>query len=109
MGTDADHYRFVVFTQPHHGQEDAYNAWYEDRHLPDVLAIDGIVAAQRYRLAAEDSGAQGLPGYLTVYEVRGVAPDTVRAAIGEAVRSGAMPISAALDAGATLTAFYERL
>ena len=39
----------VVFTDPVHGQEDAYNHWYTEEHLPDCLAIPGYVRATRYR------------------------------------------------------------
>ena len=36
---------FVVLTNAASGKEDAYNDWYTNRHIPDVLAIPGLVAA----------------------------------------------------------------
>jgi hypothetical protein len=30
---------------------DEFNRWYDEVHVPDVLAANGVVAAQRYKLA----------------------------------------------------------
>ena len=34
-------YRYLVITKPVPGQEDEYNRWYTERHLPDVVAVIG--------------------------------------------------------------------
>ncbi len=48
--------------------EDEWNAWYDDVHIPDVLALDGFVTATRWRLAARPAyGAN----YLALYDVHG--------------------------------------
>ena len=39
------HHRLIVFTEPVIGREDEYNEWYDEVHLPEVLATDGFVAA----------------------------------------------------------------
>ena len=39
------HFKYVVVTAPAAGQEDAYNDWYDNRHLNDVLAVEEFVAA----------------------------------------------------------------
>jgi hypothetical protein len=88
---------FVVLTNPVDGRETEYNDWYDRQHLPDVLAIPGFVAAQRFRIQ-EISRETGLPWhYLAIYEV---AADAVAAAFAELdVRKNTprMPISDALD------------
>ena len=88
---------FVVLTNPVDGREAEYNEWYDRRHLQDVLAIPGFVAAQRF-LIGELATPPALPWkYLAIYEV---APDAVEAAFAEMdVRKGTerMPISDALD------------
>lgn len=61
----------LVHTNPmEDSRDDKFNAWYENVHLPEVLAVDGFVAATRYRVSA----AQLVPGptahrYLAVYEI----------------------------------------
>jgi hypothetical protein len=61
----------VVFTEPIEGQEDDYNAFYDEKHVPEVVAAKGVVAGQRFILA--DPGHKGGPPhkYLTIYEIEG--------------------------------------
>jgi hypothetical protein len=51
-------------------QEDRFNAWYTHEHLPERLAVPGMLSARRYVRSSSSSG----PGlqYLTVYEAVGV-------------------------------------
>lgn len=44
-------YNWIVFSSPAPGRESEFNRWYTEQHLPDVLAVPGIVAAQRFALA----------------------------------------------------------
>jgi hypothetical protein len=39
----------VVMTNAVDGQEEAFNDWYDNQHLRDVLAIPGIKGATRYQ------------------------------------------------------------
>lgn len=41
--------------------EDAFNAWYDKEHLPEVCALPGIVSARRFRESAQR--------YITIYEL----------------------------------------
>jgi hypothetical protein len=58
----------LVFSGPTEGAEDEYNRWYNDIHLPEVVATDGFVSAQRFKF---DDGAPGVveQRYLAIYEV----------------------------------------
>src|SRR3546814_13258269 len=43
---------FMIITEaPSAEEEAAFETWYVDRHMPDVLAVPGFTAAQRIRLA----------------------------------------------------------
>ena len=59
----------LVFTNPLPGKEDEFNHWYTNTHMPEILATDGFVAAQRFKLG----DAQQMPGqehkYLAIYEL----------------------------------------
>jgi len=61
---------FVVLTNPVEGKEDAYNEWYTNVHLGDVLKVPGIVAAQRFKLSDVQRGEPPFPWrYLALYEI----------------------------------------
>jgi hypothetical protein len=60
----------LILTEPTEGQEDAYNDYYENLHLDEVLATTNLRTAQRFKLAAEAGEACPLP-YLAVYEAQG--------------------------------------
>lgn len=62
----------IVYTNPISPEREVdYNRWYDDTHLPEVLAADGFVAAARYRIS--DAQAKGVAApahrYVAVYEV----------------------------------------
>lgn len=90
-------YTYVVMSNPVAGKEEEYNRWYTDQHLPDVLAVPGFVAAQRFRVDDKDSK---LPHrYLALYEIE--TDDIAHAMADLQGRAGtpAMPLSDALDVG----------
>lgn len=61
----------IVYTNPVSPERDAeYNKWYDETHLPEVLGVDGFVAASRYRVsAAQANGVEAPPHrYVSVYE-----------------------------------------
>ena len=41
-------YTFVVLTNAVEGKDDAFDEWYTNTHLGDVLAVPGFVSAQRF-------------------------------------------------------------
>ena len=92
--------KLVVLTNAVPGEDDAFNAWYDQRHVPDLLEkIDGVVAAQRFRRADGVPFNKSCPwGYLALYDIpRGEARralDSIvwsRAERAEAERAGREP------------------
>jgi hypothetical protein len=60
---------FVVFTNAVPGREDEFNDWYTNRHIPDVLKLPGVVAAQRFKLSEQQRREPPYPWqYLAIYE-----------------------------------------
>jgi hypothetical protein len=45
------------------GAEDEFNRWYNEVHLPEVLACTGFISASRYECT------DGQPRYIAVYEL----------------------------------------
>ncbi|MCF4164319.1 hypothetical protein L2U69_01495 [Zavarzinia compransoris] len=97
---------FVALSKPSEGREDEFNTWYDGRHVPDVIAIDGIFGAERFKLAIPFLDPIGLgERYLAVYDVD--CPDLrdLAARVAADARSGRAVMSDAIDMK-SLTAFF---
>ena len=59
---------------------DEFNSWYDDTHLPELLAVPGIVAATRYQLSADQMVEADPLGrrFLALYEIEATDLKTVR-------------------------------
>ena len=109
----ADTTLYLVFSNPVDGMEDEFNTWYDTVHVHEVLAMPGILMAQRYKLFdAEITHAEGMPTpthrYLTICEMEGDV-DVVMAKIGEAYFTGAMSMSESLDLTSAAMSFWSPL
>lgn len=89
-------YKFVVLTNAVDGREDEYNDWYTNVHLPDVLAIPGIVAAERYRLAHAQRNPVQPFSYLAIYEIETDDLEFITSEIGKRAGTPTMVISDAM-------------
>jgi len=91
-------------------REDDYNKWYDEEHIPDILAIPGFVSARRYRVrdAGPIKAAPATPTYLTIYEIEADDLDAKltelreRSADGRVRRSNAVRLDPP-----PITTFYE--
>jgi hypothetical protein len=71
-------------------REDEYNDWYAGKHMPEVVAIAGVVSARRYKIVGRKGEA---PAYLAIYDLEA---DDVRAPLrelGARVASGEIEMS----------------
>lgn len=62
-------YTFVVLTNATEGKDKEFNEWYNQQHIPDVLNVPGMVAAQRFKLADTQTGGEKPHKYLALYEI----------------------------------------
>ncbi|NMH98228.1 DUF4286 family protein [Pseudonocardia acidicola] len=97
----------VVHTRPVEGKDAEFNEWYDTVHLPDVLKVDGFVAAQRYR--AEPSVHGELPEfpYLAIYQVEADSLPDALAALSTAAKS--MDMGDSLDRSGMATYAYTAI
>lgn len=63
-----------------------YNRWYDEVHIPEMLTIEGIVAARRYATAGGDGT------YIAHYEIEGD-PKAVMKRLQDAAGDGTMHLS----------------
>ena len=77
-----------------------YNEWYDTIHLPDLLKIQGVRAASRYRAATPQFGGGALdgPDYLAIYEIEADDPQDFYDALGKGVADGTIRMTDAIAA-----------
>ena len=106
-------HHLLAFTNPVAGREDEFNRWYDERHVPDLLAVPGFVSAQRFALS--DATGQGKPGwtYLALYELETDDLPALMEEVRSRLGTDAIPVSDALDpntpAGLIATALTARI
>lgn len=100
-------FSMLVSTNPVPGREEEYNRWYDGQHLPDVLSLDGFVAAQRFRLADSEPAQDAPHRYLAVYEVEADSVEAAAKVLTDGFASGALPMSDALDLSSLALLYYE--
>jgi hypothetical protein len=92
-------------------REDEFNRWYNETHLPDVLRVEGYIAAQRFRVVDGVPLAEGLPPpshrYLAVYELDTDDLEAASQRLREQVLQGAIGISDSLDLQSVSVSFYR--
>ena len=91
-------------------QDDAFNAWYDETHLADVLTVPGIVAAQRFVAVPSVHGERPEVPYLAIYELEADDEETVArtlAALSKAAKS--MDISPVFDRSVATSYAYVAL
>ncbi len=90
-------HHLLAFTNPVAGREEEFNRWYDDQHVPDLLAVPGFISAQRFHLS--DATGQDNPGwtYLALYEIETDDPQAVMAEVRARLGTDAMVVSGSLD------------
>lgn len=99
-------FKMLVFSEPFEGQDEAYDAWYTDRHLDDICALPGFTTAQRFKLHSVSMGAT-LNKNLAIYDVETDDPDWVIANMFAMKDTPAMPIDPSFNLDATTVMLYE--
>jgi hypothetical protein len=100
-------YTYLIHSNPKQGRDDDFVAWYETRHLADVLRVDGVVSAQLVKPSAAKAGSPSK--YLAIFEFD---TDDVQEIFAEMYKRGGtveMPVSDALDTESIVTHLYEKL
>jgi hypothetical protein len=96
---------FVVLTNPIADADQAFNEWYDATHIPQVLDVPGVVAAQRYSISEVNvPDDQELPAvlpppthrYMVIYELDRE-PNQVMQEFLARVMTGKLTLGEALD------------
>lgn len=90
-------FRFIALVNAKEGEEEAFNAWHTDTHLPEVVRAAGFTRGERFKLVEGSNGDNTLYRYLVLFEGEGD-PTEALGKLGAAMSSGKLHISDALGA-----------
>jgi hypothetical protein len=96
---------FFAFSNPVTGKEQEFNEWYDQVHIPELMAIPGISSAQRFSAHRAEGDPAHTHGYLTIYEIEGD-PAEVMGRIGKAAAAGELNMGDSLDFASAVTSFW---
>lgn len=85
-------YKMVVLTNPLDGRHAEFNDWYDSQHLDDLLELEGMQTAQRYRLKLGDGWS-----YMAIYDVETDDLDGLMTEMYRRADSGEIYMSPAFD------------
>ena len=89
----------VVFAKAKPGKLDAVAKWYDETHIPDMLAVQGLITAERHTMMTVKQ-PEGLPqwDFMVAYEFEGTDPMIALTNLGKAQ----VPLSDLMDSTQTL-------
>lgn len=100
-------YELLVLSSPVAGKDAEYNHWYDGQHLPDVLAIPGVISGRRYRVLSSTAAGSSQWQYVAVYEMECDDPQMIFAELARRAGTEQMPMTESLDRSSA-TAFMLR-
>jgi hypothetical protein len=86
-------YKLVVLTNATEGNDQEFDDWYDNVHIPEVLDTPGFVGAERFKFRAGDARWK----YLAIYEIEAESADEALETLNGRALSGAMQLTDALD------------
>ena len=101
-------YQMVVMSDPVEGCEKDYNQWYQDVHLPQLVALEGIRSARRLR-RVRTLGERETYSYMVIYDIETEDIDAVLDNLISVAMAGEITMSDAIDRENAHAAIYEEL
>ncbi len=96
--------KMLVYTNAREGRDEEFNRWYDEIHLPEVLALPAFSAAQRFRLADAQMFPEQRFRYLAIYEYTGGSAAALEALTGAA---GSFRMTDAMGAEVQVSLFED--
>jgi hypothetical protein len=100
---------YLVFSNPvAEDREEEFHQWYDEVHLPEVLATPGFISAQRIGLRRTEFARATEPAqrFGVLYEVEGD-PEEVMGRVSAGVAAGTIHMSDVLDLSTFQMAFWS--
>lgn len=100
-------YKMMVMTSAVDGREQEFNDWYQNLHLQQLVAMDGVTSAQRYKATKILTDSITQP-YLAVYDLETDDVDQVLATMTAKAGTEEMILNDAMDPK-TCVIIYEEI
>ena len=103
---------FVALSNPIEGTEAEFSRWYDEVHVPDVLATPGFLSAQRFELVPDATLADASAvtrRFLAIYELEAEDPETVNSlakSLSQGLADRNAVISETMDASSVSAMFF---
>jgi hypothetical protein len=102
----------AVQTEALPGQEAAFNAWYDDVHVPEILTVPGFASCRRFRATTSPLAprrAEAWATYLAVYEIAGRDVVGAHTELLERVRAGRLTLSGSVAPDPYRSQLFEQI
>ena len=93
----------VVSSPTSEEEEAAFNTWYSDVHLPEIVALPGVTSAARYKianLALPSEASRMTHRYIAIYELTATTEGELQAFVDNmnaSIGSGGFDMSGPMD------------
>ena len=101
-------FKLVALSTPVAGKEDEFHDWYQNVHLPQIVALPGGKGAQRYKLVTKLMGSEPNQ-FLAIYDIECDDATAFLGAMGQAAADGKMTQTESNDKGTVYAALFEEL
>jgi hypothetical protein len=94
-------YILIVYSNAADGKHEEFNAWYNEVHLPDVLALPNFTSARRFKLIdfkLDEEAPTPAHQYVAYYHLRCDDPDQALGDLRDRVLTGRMLMSETMAA-----------
>jgi hypothetical protein len=96
--------KMIVMAKAAAGRTEELARWYDEQHIPDLLAVPGFVSGERHSVLPVKQPADTPQwDFMLVYEIAGDNPLAVLGAMAGLMGSESMPTSDALESSQTLS------
>ncbi len=103
-------HKMVVLASAVPGRAEDLARWYDERHIPDLLAVPGVLSAERHMIVPLKAPPGARPSeFMLIYELAGDDPMAVVRAMGKWQAEGKMTGSDALDQETTISIVGQSL
>jgi hypothetical protein len=105
----ASKYVYMVMTAPKPGEDEAFNAFYDGTHVPEVLTTPDVVGCRRLRLAPGFDSTPRPQSYVALYEFASEDGLKSLAELTRRSQAGAFQQNPHIDSAKSAVGFYKVL
>jgi hypothetical protein len=81
-------YRLLALTNCLEGREEEFNKWYDERHVPEVTRVPGVLSGKRFQRVGGRGEQEPKFEYLVIYDVDVDDPDLFLKTLDEYLLDG---------------------